>query len=310
MVFGDSVDMKELSPRSKEVISGLTAGFLTTLITHPLDLIKIRLQLDYSNQSHYIIFKNIVNNIRDSRNPIISEIYRGIFPNLIGNSIAWSLYFTLYNDFKSRINFNFGENNQKNSTQNYFASAFLAGSLTTLMTNPIWVLKTRILSTSKTSPGAYKSLSDGIKRILKEESILTFWKGSVPALIGVSKGAIQFSIYDNLKDFVYSSKNMKISKEKQKLSSLQYITLSSTSQIIATTTLYPLQIFKSRLQDYNHNINKQKKLNQNILSIFNKTFKNEGFTGFYKGLSTNLIRVLPATCITFTTYENLKHYLN
>lgn len=27
--------------------------------------------------------------------------------------------------------------------------------------------------------------------------------------------------------------------------------------------------------------------------------------GFYKGMSANLIRILPATCVTFVVYENV-----
>ncbi len=27
--------------------------------------------------------------------------------------------------------------------------------------------------------------------------------------------------------------------------------------------------------------------------------------GFYRGLATNLVRVLPGTCVTFVVYENI-----
>lgn len=38
-------------------------------------------------------------------------------------------------------------------------------------------------------------------------------------------------------------------------------------------------------------------------------FRYEGAKGFYKGLSVNLIRVIPATMITFGVYENVSCYL-
>lgn len=38
-------------------------------------------------------------------------------------------------------------------------------------------------------------------------------------------------------------------------------------------------------------------------------YRYEGWRGFYKGLSANLIRVTPATVITFAIYENVFHYL-
>ena len=35
----------------------------------------------------------------------------------------------------------------------------------------------------------------------------------------------------------------------------------------------------------------------------------EGWRGFYKGLSINLTRVIPATVTTFVVYENVSHSL-
>ena len=36
-----------------------------------------------------------------------------------------------------------------------------------------------------------------------------------------------------------------------------------------------------------------------------RTWVLEGFRGFYRGLGTNFVRVLPGTCVTFVVYENL-----
>ena len=38
-------------------------------------------------------------------------------------------------------------------------------------------------------------------------------------------------------------------------------------------------------------------------------FRHEGLGGFYKGLVPNLIRVVPATAITFVTYEKVSHFI-
>lgn len=48
-----------------------------------------------------------------------------------------------------------------------------------------------------------------------------------------------------------------------------------------------------------------------FFSIFveKKYFRFEKIGGFYKGLKPNLTRVVPATCVTFVTYEKMSHYL-
>lgn len=40
-----------------------------------------------------------------------------------------------------------------------------------------------------------------------------------------------------------------------------------------------------------------------------RTYRNEGFRAFYKGLAPNTVRILPGTCVTFVTYENLSAFL-
>ncbi|KZV73549.1 mitochondrial carrier [Peniophora sp. CONT] len=42
-----------------------------------------------------------------------------------------------------------------------------------------------------------------------------------------------------------------------------------------------------------------------VMSTIRYTYVGEGVRGFYRGLGTNLVRVLPGTCVTFVVYENL-----
>lgn len=42
-----------------------------------------------------------------------------------------------------------------------------------------------------------------------------------------------------------------------------------------------------------------------IPATVKRTWQGEGVRGFYRGLGTNLVRVLPGTCVTFVVYENL-----
>ncbi len=42
---------------------------------------------------------------------------------------------------------------------------------------------------------------------------------------------------------------------------------------------------------------------------FGLLFRNEKVRGFYKGLIPNLLRVVPATALTFMVYEHTSHFL-
>ena len=44
--------------------------------------------------------------------------------------------------------------------------------------------------------------------------------------------------------------------------------------------------------------------------VFWRTFQNEGYGGFYKGIFPNLLKVVPAASITYMVYEAMKKRLD
>lgn len=45
------------------------------------------------------------------------------------------------------------------------------------------------------------------------------------------------------------------------------------------------------------------------MSVLDFLYSNEGIEGFYKGMVPNLVRVIPACCITFLVFENVSRLL-
>lgn len=81
---------------------------------------------------------------------------------------------------------------------------------------------------------------------------------------------------------------------------------------IASTTTYPIQVVKSRLQqrsqavelsEISGEIIVSKREYSGVLDCVGKILKNEGIGGFFKGCLTNAIRVAPSAAITFVVYE-------
>jgi solute carrier family 25 folate transporter 32 len=71
------------------------------------------------------------------------------------------------------------------------------------VTNPIWLVKTRMaLQRTAPTPGIvpYKGLADALARIWREEGVRGYYKGIGPSLLlQTSHGAIQFAVYEELK---------------------------------------------------------------------------------------------------------------
>ena len=92
------------------------------------------------------------------------------------------------------------------SPKMHLLAASEAGLLTLAMTNPIWVVKTRLclqygneLAAVRTE-NRYKGMVDALVRITREEGVRGLYKGFVPGIWGVSHGAIQFMAYEELKN--------------------------------------------------------------------------------------------------------------
>lgn len=187
------------------------------------------------------------------------------------------------------------------------------GLLTALFTNPIWVIKTRMLSSGSSTPGAYPSLLFGVRRILQSEGVAGFYHGLLPSLFGVSHGAFQFMAYEQLKlswprlmsrDISSTTKPSRDLHHRE-LSNVDLIIISTLSKMFAGCITYPYQVLRSRLQVYDATI-----VYRGVIDVIVKIWRKEGVNGFYKGLGPSVIRVLPSTWVTFLVYENVKIHLS
>lgn len=180
------------------------------------------------------------------------------------------------------------------------------GVITSVLTNPIWVIKTRMLSTGAGAPGAYTSFTNGAKQIYRSEGIPGFYRGLLPALFGVSHGALQFMVYERLKvrRTQMAPDGESGPAQRRELGNLDFFLISSFSKIFAGCVTYPYQVLRSRLQTYDAHL-----AYRGIRDVVVQIWTREGIAGFYKGLGPNLFRVLPSTWVTFLVYENTRIHL-
>ncbi|KAK6911054.1 hypothetical protein I203_105089 [Kwoniella mangroviensis CBS 8507] len=318
-LFGDiSVD---------HAVAGFGAGTVATLVMHPLDLIKVRFQLaDNSSTPHpsvpsYNSKSTLPHHLRKPRlgagvytalkDAVQVDgwrgLYRGLGPNLVGGAGSWGLYFLFYNMIKKQMQG--GDPNYRTTSGQHLLAAAEASAVTAMMTNPIWVVKTRVFGTAKHDAAAYRGLWDGLTSIYRTEGLRGLYKGSLLALVGVSNGSIQFAAYEEIKRRRADLKKKKFAKEgrewrteDEKLSNTEYILASGSSKLVAIALTYPYQVIRARIQNSTPSPTLPR---LTIPSVISSIYKFEGLLAFYKGLGTNALRILPGTCTTFVVYENL-----
>ena len=239
-----------ISPSLVESAAGFTAGLVSTLVVHPFDVVKTRLQIEQADKpgpgASWRVVRSIAQEAAiEARNEglgrktgvanVVQSFYRGLMPNMVGNSVSWALYFMWYSNIKDLVRKARGSDNQLRSSD-YFIASGVSGILTAVFTNPIWVIKTRMLSSARNTPGAYRSIAHGSAEIFRTEGVRGFYRGLLPSLFGVSHGAIQFMAYEQLKNrWALSRKG-----GKEGLSNLDYLQLSAVSKIFAGSITYPV----------------------------------------------------------------------
>ncbi|KAL5114107.1 peroxisomal copper amine oxidase [Pleosporales sp. CAS-2024a] len=292
-----SAPKSTLSASVVESFAGFSAGVVSCLAAHPLDLLKNRLQLNTQPRSRLgDSFRILSNVVKDEGG--VRALYRGLWPNLLGNSLGWGLYFLFYGNLKEVFQRRRAEGEHLGSAE-FFSASIIAGLLTGACTNPIWVVKTRMLERGANHPSAYASMSIGLRHVYETRGLKGLWAGFVPSSLGVLHGAVQFSIYENMK----KRRGSQVGGQ-DRLSNWEYVYMSGGSKLLAGAITYPYQPIRARMQQYN-----AAQQYTGLLDVLQKTFRNEGLWAFYKGVIPNTLRVIPTTIVTFVVYENTKLYL-
>lgn len=188
----------------------------------------------------------------------------------------------------------------------HVVAAMTAGATGTIVTNPLWVVKTRFM-TQRIGPDElkYRHTFDAIARIYKLEGIGTFYRGLLPSLVGVSHIAVQFPLYEQLKVYYRP-------RDGSDIPSSTILFCSSASKMVASVATYPHEVLRTRLQIQpkpSPIVGEPPRSRLGIVAMFRKIVAEEGWVGFYRGMGVNLLRTVPSSAMTILTYEVLMRKL-
>lgn len=173
----------------------------------------------------------------------------------------------------------------------------LSGALTRAISQPFDVLKIRfqlqVEPVSSNQVSKYKSMTQAIRLMIKEEGRIGLWKGHNPAqILSVIYGVSQFWCYEEL-----------ISHAHKHPISLKHPAVTNfvcggISGAVATFFASPLDVVRTRLiaQDFS---NGYKNSYQGVKQILRR----DGVTGLYRGMIPSLFQVVPLTGMNFMLYK-------
>lgn len=168
-----------------EILAGLSAGACQVIFTNPLEIVKIRLQMQGNTKNlskpGEIPHKHM-NASQIIRQLGLKGLYKGASACLLRDVPFSAIYFPTYANLKKYM-FGFDPNDpaksKKLSTWQLLVAGALAGAPAAFFTTPADVIKTRLQVAGKKTDIKYKGIMDCGASILKQEGMSAFFKGSL-----------------------------------------------------------------------------------------------------------------------------------
>ena len=278
--------------------SGLSVGLANT-ITNPLDVNKVRLQLERraaaTGQAAPGLLRTGLNVVR---NEGVLALWSGIGPSIARGFFFGGARLGLYTPIKAAIS---GGDGKASSFELKVLSGSLSGGLAAAVTSPIELIKTRLQAAGSAAgrAAAAPSTSMGVIRaVVSADGVTGLWKGAMPGLFrSAILTACQCATYDEVKRVVMQQTGMGNSIG-------THLASSMIAGLVTTTITAPLDVVKTRMF-----LSGSKYTGSGAIArCAADVMRTEGLGGFMRGWSAAYARLGPHTVIMFLAAERLRKY--
>jgi hypothetical protein len=189
-----------------------------------------------------------------------------------------------------------------------------AGCVAVIGCYPLDLVRTR-LTTEFEGHEHYRGMTDAFKRIATEEGFMGFYSGLGPTLlVAVPNFAISYSVYGTLKehalddDLFYNLRRIDADSGEKKLGMMLTVLCGAASGCLSTCLTFPMDTIRRRMQIQNLHVAVEDRLTSR--QQFTNLVTKEGLRSVYRGLTPELLKVIPMVGTMFMVYEWSKDVLD
>ncbi|KAI1420605.1 mitochondrial dicarboxylate carrier protein [Xylaria sp. FL1777] len=304
--------LQDEGSRLQVVTAGATAGLVSRFVIAPLDVVKIRLQLQSHSLSDPLSHANLRGSpiykgtIRTLRHIVQHEGITGLWKGNVPAELMYVSYaavqFTTYRSTTLLLHRVFGDDNRLPQAAESFVSGAAAGATATATTYPLDLLRTRFAAQG--NDRVYTSLRRAVWEIRRDEGTRGFFRGLSPGLAQiVPLMGIFFAIYE--------SARLPLGRLNLPWGSGD-ATAGVLASVIAKTGVFPLDLVRKRIQVQGPT--RSRYIHRNIpeyagtVRTIQQILQQEGVRGLYRGLTVSLMKAAPASAVTMWTYERVMNF--
>ncbi|PVH88721.1 calcium dependent mitochondrial carrier protein-like protein [Cadophora sp. DSE1049] len=320
--------LTDILPDPGYFAAGAVAGVVSRTSTAPLDRLKVYLianigpakdSMDAMKKGDAVgVAKTVGRPLIDATKELwkaggMRSLFAGNGLNVIKVMPESAIKFGSYECAKRALAHMEGHNDPQNiNPYSKFVAGGVGGLISQLFVYPIDTLKFR-MQCETVSGGLHGNalIIATAKKMIQQGAIKSSYRGLTMGLLGMFPySAIDLGTFEYLKARI-ASRNARIlgcHEEDALPGSFATGCIGAFSGAFGASIVYPINLLRTRLQAQGTVLHPP--TYSGIIDVAQKTVKNEGFKGLFKGITPNLLKVVPAVSITYVVYENAKKALH
>ncbi|KAK4356223.1 hypothetical protein RND71_025194 [Anisodus tanguticus] len=311
----------------KGFVEGGIASIIAGCSTHPLDLIKVRMQLQgespatVPNLRPALAFHSGATNIHIPAPTVapprvgpvavgvkiiqqegIAALFSGVSATVLRQTLYSTTRMGLYDMLKQKWT---DPDNGNMPLSRKILAGLIAGGIGAAVGNPADVAMVRMQADGRLPMAQrrnYKSVVDAITQMSKSEGVTSLWRGSsLTVNRAMLVTASQLASYDEFKEMILRKGLMKDGLG-------THVTASFAAGFVAAVASNPVDVIKTRVMNMKVEPGMAPPYN-GALDCAMKTIKAEGPMALYKGFIPTISRQGPFTIVLFVTLEQVRKIL-
>ncbi|XP_023904426.1 mitochondrial thiamine diphosphate carrier 2 [Quercus suber] len=326
--------MEEPSQVKRAVIdstAGAIAGGISRTVTSPLDVIKIRFQVQLEPTTSWPLLRSNLSGTSkytgmfQATKDILREeglpgFWRGNVPALLMVMPYTAIQFTVLHKLKT---FASGSSKSEDHIQLSpylsYVSGALAGCAATVGSYPFDLLRTILASQGE--PKVYPTMRSAFVDIVRARGFRGLYAGLSPTLVEIIPYAgLQFGTYDTFKRWTLAwnrirASNSDLNYTEDGITSFQLFLCGLAAGTCAKLVCHPLDVVKKRFQveglprHPRYGARVEHRAYKNMFHALRQILQMEGWAGLYKGIVPSTVKAAPAGAVTFVAYEYTADWL-
>ncbi|CAO2839238.1 unnamed protein product [Amaranthus hypochondriacus] len=322
--------MEELGRVKRALIdtsAGAISGAISRTVTSPLDVIKIRFQVQLEPTTSWaLVHRNMYGSSKytgmlQATKDILREeglpgFWRGNVPALLMVMPYASIQFTVLHKLKTYMS---GSSKTEDhihlSPYLSYISGSIAGCAATVGTYPFDLIRTILASQGE--PKVYTNMRSAVGGVLNTRGVWGLYAGLSPTLVQIIPYAgLQFGTYDTFKRWAMALNRMGgNSSSDSSPTSFQLFLCGLAAGTCAKLVCHPMDVIKKRFQieglqrDMRYGARVEEGAYKNMYDALLRILQTEGWGGLYKGIVPSVVKAAPAGAVTFVAYEFTSKWL-